>query len=40
VSCPAANLNVFGFGIDWPVWFLLVSVLTMLALRKPFGVVW
>jgi hypothetical protein len=28
-----------GFGIDWPVWFLLVSLLTMLVLRKRFGVV-
>jgi hypothetical protein len=39
VSCPAATLDVFGFGIDWAVWFLLVSLVTMLVLRKRFGVV-
>jgi hypothetical protein len=39
VSCPAATMDVLGFGIDWPVWFLLVSLLTMLVLRKRFGVV-
>jgi hypothetical protein len=31
-------MDVLGFGIDWTVWFLLVSLLTMLALRKRFGV--
>ena len=38
VSCPSATMDVLGFGIDWTVWFLLVSLLTMLALRKRFGV--
>jgi hypothetical protein len=39
VACPAATLDVFGFGIDWPVWFVLVSAIAMFALRRPFGVV-
>jgi hypothetical protein len=39
VACPAASLDVFGYAIDWPVWFLLVSLLAMLALRKRLGVV-
>jgi hypothetical protein len=38
VSCPAAPINVLGYGVDWPVWFLLGSLLTMLALRRRFGV--
>ena len=38
VSCPAANLNVFGFAVIWPAWFLVVALLTMLALRKRLGV--
>jgi hypothetical protein len=33
VSCPAATLDVAGFGIDWPVWFGIVSLITMLALK-------
>jgi hypothetical protein len=39
VSCPTATLDVLGFGIRWPVWFLLVSLITALALRSRFGVV-
>jgi len=39
VSCPAAALDVFGFAIDWAVWFLFVSLFAMLTLRKRFGVV-
>lgn len=39
VACPATSLDVFGYAMDWPVWFLLVSLLAMLALRKRFGVV-
>jgi hypothetical protein len=39
VSCPTAALDVFGFAIYWPLWFLFVSAFTMLALRTPFGVV-
>jgi hypothetical protein len=34
VSCPAATLDVAGFGIDWPVWFGIVSLITMLALKQ------
>jgi hypothetical protein len=39
VACPAASLDVLGYAMDWPVWFLLVSLLAMLALRKRFDVV-
>jgi hypothetical protein len=39
MTCPAAALDVFGREIAWPVWFLLVSLLTMLLLRARFGVV-
>jgi hypothetical protein len=34
VSCPAASLDIFGFGIAWPVWFLAVSGITMLVARR------
>jgi|HubBroStandDraft_1064217.scaffolds.fasta_scaffold03009_4 hypothetical protein len=34
VSCPAATLDVFGFGIGWPWWFLVVSGLAMAVLRR------
>ena len=34
VPCPAATLDIFGFSVEWPFWFLGVSGLTMLALRK------
>jgi hypothetical protein len=34
VSCPAADLDVFGFGVDWAVWFGIVSLMTMLVLRR------
>jgi hypothetical protein len=33
VSCSAATVDVFGFDVDWAVWFLIVSGITMLALR-------
>jgi hypothetical protein len=36
VSCPAATLDVFGFGIGWEVWFLMVSVIAMLAGKAAF----
>jgi hypothetical protein len=39
VSCPAAMLDVLGFRVRWPVWFLFVSLSTVLALRSRFGVV-
>jgi hypothetical protein len=38
VSYPYAAIDVFGFGVDWLVWFCTVSLLTMLAFRKRFGV--
>lgn len=38
VSYPSADINVFGFGINWLVWFCIVSALTMLLFRKRFGV--
>jgi hypothetical protein len=34
MACPAANLDVFGFGIDWEVWFLVVSGITMLTMKR------
>jgi len=39
VSCPAATIDVCGYGIDWPVWFLLVALVTILLLRKRSGVI-
>jgi len=38
VSCPSASLDVFGIGVAWPLWFLLVALITMLLLRRRFGV--
>jgi hypothetical protein len=37
VSYPYAAIDIFGFGVDWLVWFGAVSLLTMLAFRKRFG---
>jgi hypothetical protein len=39
IQYPDAQVNFFGFGIPWIVWFILVSWITVFALRKPFGVV-
>lgn len=39
VQYPDAEVNLFGFGIPWIVWFILVSWITVFALRKPFGVI-
>ena len=39
LACPPATLDVWGFGIHWTVWFLSVSLLTMLVLRGRIGVV-
>jgi hypothetical protein len=39
IQYPAAEVNLFGFGIPWIVWFILVSWITVFALRKPFGVI-
>ena len=33
VSCPAAGVDIFGFRVDWAVWFGIVSLATMLVLR-------
>ncbi len=38
VDYPAASLDVFGFGLHWLVWFLVVSLVTMLLAKKRFGV--
>jgi hypothetical protein len=34
ISCPVADLNLFGLPIDWEIWFGAVSLITVLALRK------
>ncbi len=39
IQYPDAEVDFFGFGIPWIVWFILVSWITVFALRKPFGVV-
>jgi len=39
IQYPAAEVNLLGFGIPWIVWFILVSWITVFALRKPFGVI-
>lgn len=39
VRYPDAEVNMFGFGIPWIVWFIFVSWITVFALRKPFGVI-
>jgi hypothetical protein len=38
VSYPGADIGVFGIGMHWLIWFCIVSLFTMLALRKRFGV--
>ena len=38
VSYPAATVDVFGCGVHWLLWFVAVSLLTMLLARKRFGV--
>ena len=38
VSYPGADIGVFGIGMHWLVWFCIVNLITMLALRKRFGV--
>ena len=39
VSYPHVTLDVFGYGLNWLIWFLAVDLLTMLALRKRFNVI-
>jgi len=38
VSYPGATVDVFGYGAHWLLWFVAVSLLTMLLARKRFGV--
>lgn len=38
VDYPAANIDILGFGVHWLLWFLAVSLLTMLLAKKRFGV--
>lgn len=39
VQYPDAEVDLFGFGIPWIAWFIMVSWITVFALRKPFGVI-
>ncbi|MHB1935912.1 MAG: hypothetical protein ACYCOR_04940 [Acidobacteriaceae bacterium] len=39
IQYPDAEVDLFGFGIPWILWFVLVSWITVFALRKPFGVI-
>ncbi len=39
IRYPAAELRIFGFRVNWLVWFLVVSTVAALLLRKRFGVV-
>ena len=39
IQYPDADVSLFGFGIPWIVWFIVVSWITAFALRKPFGVI-
>jgi uncharacterized membrane protein (DUF106 family) len=38
IAYPAASIALFGFHINWLVWFLIVSMLAALVLKKRFGV--
>ncbi len=39
IQYPDANADIFGIGMPWIVWFVIVSWTTMFALRKHFGVI-
>ncbi len=39
IQYPDANAEIFGIGMPWIVWFVIVSWTTMFALRKRFGVI-
>ncbi len=39
VSYPAVSMRLFGFRVNWLVWFLAVSMVAALLLKKRFGVV-
>ena len=34
VEYPSAEINVFGFGVHWLVWFCVVSLVAMLICRR------
>ena len=38
IGYPGRSMRLFGFNINWLVWFFVVSILAGFALRKPFGV--
>ena len=33
-----AEIDLFGFGLHWLIWFFVISIAFAFALRKPFGV--
>jgi hypothetical protein len=39
VSYPEVSMSLFGFRLNWLVWFLVVSMAAALFLKKRFGVV-
>jgi uncharacterized membrane protein (DUF106 family) len=39
IRYPSASIGLFGLQLNWLVWFLLISMLTALILKKRFGVV-
>lgn len=39
VSYPPATLEIFGFSVHWLIWFIAVSLLTMLFAKKPLGII-
>jgi len=39
IQYPDAEFSIFGIGMPWIVWFVIVSWSTMFALRKRFGVI-
>ena len=39
VSYPEVSMRLFGFRVNWLVWFLAVSMAAALLLKKRFGVV-
>jgi uncharacterized membrane protein (DUF106 family) len=39
IRYPDAALRVFGFRVNWLVWFFVVSMVAALFLKKRFGVV-
>jgi len=39
IGYPGAGLRVFGFRVNWLVWFFVVSMVAALFLKKRFGVV-